>query len=87
MWADGWQVLESELSKLTDEDLHRTVIIRGKPWTVHDALCRSLAHLSYHIGQIVLLARTFKRGDWEWISIPKNKSREYNANPTMEKLP
>jgi uncharacterized damage-inducible protein DinB len=87
MWEDGWQVLESQLSTLTDDHLQQTVTIRGQPWTVHDALCRSLAHLSYHVGQIVVLARMLKGGEWKWITIPKGKSQEYNANPTMDKIP
>ena len=87
MWTAGWQVLEATLSNLTDEQLQQHVYIRGQAWTVHDALCRSLAHLSYHVGQIVLLARILNDGNWQWISIPKGKSREYNMNPTKEKKP
>jgi hypothetical protein len=85
IWSEGWSVLESELSKLTDEQMQQQVYIRGQAWTVHDALCRSLAHLSYHVGQIVLLARILNEGDWQWISIPKGQSREYNLRPTREK--
>jgi len=85
IWSEGWSVLESELSNLTDERLHQQVYIRGQAWTVHDALCRSLAHLSYHVGQIVLLARILNEGEWQWISIPKGQSREYNLHPTKEK--
>ena len=85
IWSEGWSVLESELSKLTDEQLLQQVYIRGQAWTVHDSLCRSLAHLSYHVGQIVLLARILTEGDWQWISIPKGQSREYNLRPTKEK--
>jgi len=87
MWAEGWGVLESELSKLSDEQLQQHVYIRGQAWTIHDALCRSLAHVSYHVGQIVLLARILNDGNWKWISIPKGKSREYKMNPTKEKKP
>ena len=86
MWAEGWSVLESELSSLSDEQLQQHIYIRGQPWTVHDALCRSLAHVSYHIGKIVLLARITTQDNWQWISIPKGKSREYNMNPTKEKV-
>jgi len=85
IWSEGWAVLELELSKLTDEQLQQQVNIRGQAWTVHDALCRSLAHLSYHVGQIVLLARILNQGEWQWISIPKGQSREYNLHPTKEK--
>jgi hypothetical protein len=87
MWARSWNLLESELSKLGDDHLHQEVLIRGHAWTVHDALCRSLAHVSYHVGQLVLLARILKEGEWEWITIPKGGSGEYNKNPAMEKKP
>ena len=87
MWDEGWSVLTSELSKLSDEQLGQTVYIRGQAWTVHSALCRSLAHVSYHVGQIVFLARMLNDGHWDWISIPKGASAEYNKNPTKEKKP
>lgn len=87
MWSRGWNVLESELAKLGEEHLEQTVLIRGQGLTVHEALCRSLAHVSYHVGQLVLLARILNEGEWQWISIPKGNSREYNKNPTMEKKP
>jgi uncharacterized protein DUF1572 len=86
IWSEGWGVLEFELSKLTAEQLQQQVYIRGQAWTVHEALCRSLAHLSYHVGQIVLLARMLNEGEWQWISIPKGQSSEYNLHPTKEKI-
>lgn len=87
LWAEGWGVLESQLSELRDEHLQHHVYIRGQAWTVHGALCRSLAHVSYHVGQIVLLARILNDGNWQWISIPKGQSREYNMNPSKERKP
>jgi hypothetical protein len=87
MWAEGWQVLEAQLSELTEEQLQQRIYIRGLAWTVHGALCRSLAHVSYHVGQIVLLARILNDGNWKWLSIPKGQSREYNANPKKERNP
>ena len=87
LWESGWAVLEKELGSLTDADLSRTVLIRGQALTVHEALARSLAHLSYHVGQIVLLARMACQTDWKWISVPKRKSAEYNQNPTIENKP
>lgn len=85
IWNKGWDVLESELSNLTDENLLDEVRIRGTVWTVHDALCRSLAHTAYHVGQIVLLARILTEGNWQWITIPKGQSQDYNRNPTKER--
>jgi hypothetical protein len=87
LWAKGFAVLEEQLGRLTEEDLGHSVYIRGEAWTVHGALARSLAHVSYHVGQIVVLARTFCSGDWQWLSVPKGKSVEYNLNPIKEKMP
>jgi len=87
MWAAGWQVVESEVGRLVDADLDRDVVIRGQSLAVHEALARSVAHVAYHTGQIVLLARMLASAEWKWISIPKGASAEYNRNPTLEKAP
>jgi uncharacterized damage-inducible protein DinB len=87
MWAEGYQVVEDQLAAMTDADLERQVTIRGVPHSVNEALCRSVAHTAYHVGQIVLLARILNEGNWQWLSIPKGKTLEYNLNPTMEKKP
>ncbi len=87
LWAAGWTVLEREVSALSDADLARMVTIRQQPLTVHAALCRSIAHVAYHVGQIVLLARNTTDRPWESLSIPKGKSVEYNRHPTREKAP
>jgi hypothetical protein len=86
-WTTGWTTLETELAKLTDEDLERFVTIRGHELTVHQALCRSLAHVAMHIGQIILLARMLAPATWQTLSIPKGQSQQYNPNPTLEKRP
>ena len=72
---------------LTDADLTGTVTIRQQELTVHAALCRSLAHVSYHVGQLVLLARMLANQPWQYLSIPKGESDAYNANATLEKAP
>ena len=86
MWADGFQVVEDQLATMTDADLERQVTIRGVPHSVNEALCRSVAHTAYHVGQIVLLARILNEGNWQWISVPKGKSQEFNLK-MMEKKP
>ena len=86
-WKTGWNLLESELGKLTDADFQRTVTIRGQTLTVHEALCRSVTHVAMHVGQIVLLARILATDEWKWITIPKGQSQQYNQNPTLEKRP
>ena len=85
MWAEGWAVLERTLEGLTEADLARSVAIRGQPLTVHAALCRSVAHMAMHVGQLVLLARMWAAGPWQSLSIPRGASDAYNAAPTMER--
>jgi uncharacterized damage-inducible protein DinB len=79
LWAQGFAALDDAVVPLTDADLERTVTIRQQPMTVHAALTRSLAHLAYHVGQIVLLARIGAAGPWESLSIPRNSSQQFNA--------
>jgi Protein of unknown function (DUF1572) len=83
-WERGWKTLLDTLGGLTDADLDRTVTIRGQPLRVSEALHRSLAHLSYHVGQIVYLARGLRGQDWRFLSIPPGQSEPYNARPTLE---
>lgn len=87
LWEAGWDVLERELKSLTDGDAETEVTIRQQPLTVHAALSRSLAHISYHVGQLVLLGRMHAGERWQWLSIPKGQSHSYNQSPTLEKPP
>ena len=84
-WADGWDALLGALRVLTDADLSRTILIRGQSLLVHEALFRSLAHASYHVGQIVYLAHALCGANWKYLSIPPGGSAAYNANPQFEK--
>lgn len=80
-WRDGWSALEATLAALCDGDLHRTLTIRGEPHTLALALARSLAHTSYHAGQIVQTARTLaaRAGlPWETLTIPRGGSEAFN---------
>lgn len=86
-WEEGWAVLLATVAGLSDEDLARTVRIRGEELSVLDALHRSLAHTSYHVGQIVFLSKALCGSHWQWLSIPPGKSDEYNRNPTPQKGP
>jgi uncharacterized damage-inducible protein DinB len=78
-WEEGWRVLFAALGGLSDADLHAMVTIRGQAVTVHDALHRSLAHTSYHVGQIVYLAKSFVgEPAWHSLSIPRGQSEAAN---------
>lgn len=81
-WESGWAAVFSALEPLSDVDLERTVTIRGEPFTVLQAINRSLTHCSYHIGQIVYLAKHHAGGSWRTLSVAKGKSKEFNAKPT-----
>ncbi len=78
MWEEGWECVFQALGPLTDDDLERSVTIRGEPHSVMQAINRQTAHYSYHIGQIVFLAKHFKANEWKSLSVPRNKSAEFN---------
>ena len=77
-WARGWSVALAAIGSLTDADLSRVVHIRAQPVPVADALHRALAHVSYHVGQIVLLARASRGATWRYLSIPPGQSDAFN---------
>ena len=77
-WEEGWAVLLSALDELSADDMERHVIIRGERLPVIDALHRSLAHTSYHVGQIVHLAREAAGGAWTSLTIPRGQSAAFN---------
>jgi hypothetical protein len=72
-WRSGFDEVERALGTLSDDVLTRTVTLRGVPHTVHEALCRSLAHTASHVGQIVLLAKIAAGADWKTLTIPKRQ--------------
>lgn len=84
-WERGWQALLSALAELTDDHLGHTVTIRRQPLLVQEALLRSLAHASYHVGQIVYVAKSLRGKDWTYLSIPPGRSDAYNQAPALEK--
>ncbi|MEX2287209.1 MAG: DUF1572 family protein [Planctomycetaceae bacterium] len=77
-WERGWDCLFSALAGLTPADLEQTVTIRGEPHSVVKALDRSIAHLAYHVGQIVLIARIHAGENWNVMTIPRGGSDEFN---------
>lgn len=78
-WEGGWNFLFQALDPLTGDDLGRSVLIRGEPHTVTQAINRQLTHYANHVGQIVLLAKHFRSAQWKTLSIPRGKSAEFNA--------
>lgn len=80
LWEKGWTRLFETLSSLRQVDLAKTVTIRGEPHTVVSALLRATAHVGYHVGQIVLIARHLAGEGWTTLGIGRGKgeSEKYN---------
>ena len=78
LWNEGWQQVFDALALLSERDLERKVDIRGEPHSVMQAINRQIAHYAYHCGQIVLLAKHFRASEWKSLSVPRNKSAEFN---------
>ncbi|MEZ5357063.1 MAG: DUF1572 domain-containing protein [Bryobacteraceae bacterium] len=78
VWEDGWRRLFDALEPLSASDLSATVTIRGEPHSVMQAVNRQLAHYALHAGQIVLLAKHFGHDRWQALTVPRNRSAEFN---------
>lgn len=86
VWEDGWADVFGALEPLSDADLGRTVTIRGEPHSVMQAVNRQVAHYAHHVGQIVLLAKHFAHDRWESLSVPRDRSAEFNQGVAAGKL-
>jgi hypothetical protein len=78
LWEEGWHYVFTALESVSEEDLERTVTIRGEAHSVMQAINRQVAHYSYHCGQIVLLAKHFRHGEWQSLSVPRGQSSEFH---------
>jgi hypothetical protein len=79
-WEKGWQQVFAALEPLTADDLGKKVLIRGEEHTVIQAINRQLMHYADHIGQIVFLAKHFRSSEWKSLSIPRNRSADFNSH-------
>ena len=77
-WEAGWQAVFIAVEPLQPQDLARSVNIRGQAHTVVEAINRQLTHYASHIGQIILLAKHFRADAWQTLSIPRNRSTDFN---------
>ena len=73
-WEAGWTCLFDALNSLTENDLEKIIYIRQQPCTVIEAVHRQLTHYSYHVGQIVYIAKMLQGAEWKNLSIPKKKN-------------
>jgi hypothetical protein len=79
LWESAWKIVFDSLAPLTDNDVARTIRIRGERHSVMQAINRQLAHYAYHIGQIVYVAKHYSAPQWKSLSIPRGKSADFNA--------
>lgn len=86
LWESGWKCAFDALAALTDENLAQTVYIRTEPHSVLQAIHRNLAHSVYHVGQIVFLAKHFAGEKWTTLTIPRNRSADFNARVAKGEL-
>jgi hypothetical protein len=84
IWEKGWKCFLEALESLKEDDLLKTIFIRQEELTVIDAINRQLAHYPYHVGQIVYVGRIIKDQVWKNLSIPKNKSAQYNKSESVK---
>jgi Protein of unknown function (DUF1572) len=78
LWESGWALVFQAIEPLLDHDLSRTVTIRGECHSVMQAISRQVAHYAHHAGQIVMLAKHLAQDRWQSLSIPRNRSAEFN---------
>lgn len=77
VWEKGWDVLIDTLTGLKEDDLLKTIKIRGEKHLVLEAIERQMAHYAYHVGQIVYIGKQLKNNEWKTLSIPRGKSEDY----------
>lgn len=85
-WDTGWDVFFKTLHSLTADDLLKKITIRQEELTVIQALTRQTAHYSYHIGQIVFIAKHLRSIDWKSLSIPKNQSATHLKGSYLDNI-
>ncbi len=77
-WDEGWACLMNAINGINPAQLDNIILIRNEPHTVVQAINRQLAHYPYHVGQMVFFAKQLKGNSFESLSIPKNKSDDFN---------
>lgn len=77
---DGWRAMTSALAELDSADLSQPISIRGEQHSIPQAVERSLTHVSYHVGQIMLIARLVHQGAWQWLTIAPGESEAHNQS-------
>ena len=73
LWNLGWDTFLSALKDINEDQLLKTITIRNEPHSVIEAIERQMYHYSYHVGQIIYIAKHLKSSDWKSLTIPREK--------------
>lgn len=74
IWELGWDTFLTTLKEIDEENLLETITIRNEPHSVIEAIERQMYHYSYHVGQIIYIAKYLKSSDWKTLTIPRKKA-------------
>lgn len=86
-WEKGWSTLFEGLNSIQKDELQNLIKIRYEEFTISNAIEKHLSHISYHTGQIVLIARFYAGDKWKSLSIPPGKTDEFNRKKFKENNP
>lgn len=76
-WEEGWGCLLGAMDSFTPDDLTKSVTIRGEGLSLVDGIERQIFHVSFHVGQIVHIAKECLGERWQTLSIPRGQSDSY----------
>jgi uncharacterized damage-inducible protein DinB len=69
---EGWDLVIRTLKGLSEADLDKPVPLRGTELPLLQAIIYHWSHYSYHVGQIVLLAKIATQGKWTVAAAKQN---------------
>src|SRR5215212_476357 len=78
-WERGWKSVFDALEPLRLEDFEKKIMIRGEEHTIVQAISRQVTRYADHSGQIVFLAKHVRSAEGKSLSIPRNRSADFNA--------
>lgn len=77
-WEQGWDCVFKSLDSINEDNFNTKIYIRSQEHSVIQAINRQLTHYAYHVGQVVYIGRLIKGSKWKYLSIPKDKSDDFN---------
>ncbi len=67
---DAGDTVEFLMDSIMPSDHTRVVYIRHEPRSLTEAINQQLTHASYHVGQMVFLAKMILDRHWRYLSTP-----------------